>query len=132
MENTVLIIHVVLAFLIIILVLLQKSEGGGLGIGGSQSGGFMTSRGTANTLTKITTIVGALFFITSILLAILSGSNYKPSISQEIKIDATKENNSARLNQPYMYTGWQHKKIENETTWSYKMLQAALRHSNTS
>ena len=80
MENTVLIIHVVLAFLIIILVLLQKSEGGGLGIGGNQSGGFMTSRGTANTLTKITTFVGALFFITSILLAILSGSNYKPSI----------------------------------------------------
>ena len=87
MENTVLIIHVVLAFLIIILVLLQKSEGGGLGIGGSSSGGFMTSRGTANTLTKITTIIGALFFITSILLAILSGNNYETSITQEIKTD---------------------------------------------
>ena len=87
MENIVLIIHVVLALLIIILVLLQKSEGGGLGIGGSQSGGFMTSRGTANTLTKITTIIGALFFITSILLAILSGNNYETSITQEIKTD---------------------------------------------
>ena len=87
MENIVLIIHVVLALLIIILVLLQKSEGGGLGIGGSQSGGFMTSRGTANTLTKITTIIGALFFITSILLAILSGNNYESSITQEIKTD---------------------------------------------
>ena len=87
MENIVLIIHVVLALLIIILVLLQKSEGGGLGIGGSQSGGFMTSRGTANSLTKITTIIGALFFITSILLAILSGNNYETSITQEIKTD---------------------------------------------
>ena len=54
----------------------------------------MTSRGTANTLTKITTIVGSLFFITSILLAILSGSNYKPSISQEIKTDTINENNN--------------------------------------
>ena len=97
MENIVLIIHIVLASLIIILVLLQKSEGGGLGIGGGQSGGFMTSRGTANTLTKITTIIGTLFFITSILLAILSGSNYKPSISQEIKTDAIKENNNPKV-----------------------------------
>ena len=97
MENTVLIIHVVLAFLIIILVLMQKSEGGGLGIGGNQSGGFMTSRGTANTLTKITTIVGAMFFTTSIMLAILSGSNYKPSISQEIKSDAINESNNPKV-----------------------------------
>ena len=57
----------------------------------------MTSRGTANTLTKITTIVGALFFITSILLAILSGSNYKPSISQEIKTDTINENNNPKV-----------------------------------
>ena len=97
MENTVLIIHVVLAFLIIVLVLLQKSEGGGLGIGGSQSGGFMTSRGTANTLTKITTLVGSLFFITSILLAILSGSNKNASISQEIKTDTINENNNPKV-----------------------------------
>ncbi len=97
MENTVLIIHVVLALLIIILVLLQKSEGGGLGIGGSQSGGFMTSRGTANTLTKITTMVGSLFFITSILLAILSGSSHTPSISQEIKNDSINDNNDPKV-----------------------------------
>ena len=97
MENTVLIIHVVLAFLIIILVLLQKSEGGGLGIGGSQSGGFMTSRGTANWLTKITTLIGALFFITSILLAILAGSNYTPSITQEINNDVINKNNDPKV-----------------------------------
>ena len=66
MENTVLIIHVVLAFLIIILVLLQKSEGGGLGIGGSRpSGGFMTASGTANFMTKLTAFLGGCFFFTS-------------------------------------------------------------------
>ena len=57
----------------------------------------MTARGTANTLTKITTIVGALFFITSILLAILSGSNYKPSILQEINTDKINENNNPKV-----------------------------------
>ena len=84
MENIVLIIHVVLAFLIIILVLLQKSEGGGLGIGGSQSGGFMTARGTANLMTKLTAFLGGCFFLTSIVLALLS-SQESPSISDEVK-----------------------------------------------
>ena len=84
MENTVLIIHVVLAFLIIILVLLQKSEGGGLGIGGSgASGGFMTARGTANFMTKLTAFLGGCFFLTSIILALLS-SNNAPSIANEV------------------------------------------------
>ncbi len=97
MENLILTIHVILALLIIILVLLQKSEGGGLGIGGSQTGGFMTARGTANTLTKITTIVGALFFVTSIFLAVLSGSNNKSSISEEINSDVNKENDKPKV-----------------------------------
>ena len=58
-----LVIHITLAIGIICLVLMQRSEGGGLGIGGSQSGGFMTARGTANALTKLTTLFGALFFL---------------------------------------------------------------------
>ena len=57
----------------------------------------MTSRGTANTLTKITTFVGALFFITSILLAILSGSNNQSSISQEINSDSNIKNNDPKV-----------------------------------
>jgi preprotein translocase subunit SecG len=52
-------------------VLLQKSEGGALGIGGG--GGFMSSRGTANVLTRTTAILGAGFFATSLILAILAG-----------------------------------------------------------
>ena len=84
MITVVLIFHIILAIGIIGLVLLQRSEGGGLGIGGSQSGGFMTARGTANALTKLTTIFGALFFLTSIVLAILAGSSSKTSVTKEI------------------------------------------------
>ena len=87
MITIILIIHIFLALSIIIAVLLQKSEGGGLGIGGSGGGGggFMTARGTANLLTKITAILGACFFITSILLALLSSSNNKVSIATQIE-----------------------------------------------
>ena len=80
MENTVLIIHVVLAFLIIILVLLQKSEGGGLGIGQSNSGGlgdFLSTRSTSNILTKTTSFLAFCFFLTSISLVIIANKNYK-------------------------------------------------------
>ncbi len=91
MITFVLIIHVLLALGIICLVLLQRSEGGGLGIGGSPSGGFMTARGTANALTKLTTLFGTLFFVTSIALAILSGANSEKSITKDIAIE--KDNN---------------------------------------
>jgi preprotein translocase subunit SecG len=84
MITIILTIHIFLALSIIIAVLLQKSEGGGLGIGGA-GGGFMTARGTANLLTKITAILGACFFITSILLALLSSSNNKISIATEVE-----------------------------------------------
>ena len=86
MITVILVIHVILAICIIIAVLLQKSEGGGLGIGGSggAGGGFMTARGTANFMTKLTAFLGGCFFITSIVLALLS-SNEPPSIANEVK-----------------------------------------------
>ena len=59
------------------LVLLQKSEGGGLGMGGG--GGFLTSRGTANVLTRTTAILAAVFFATSLLLSVLAGMSRRPS-----------------------------------------------------
>ena len=85
MTTVILVIHVILAICIIIAVLLQKSEGGGLGIGGSGSagGGFMTARGTANFMTKLTAFLGGCFFLTSIILALLS-SNNAPSIANEV------------------------------------------------
>ena len=58
--------------------LLQRSEGGGLGIGGG-GGGFMTSRGTANVLTRATAVLAGLFFVTSLMLSILAGLNRKPT-----------------------------------------------------
>ena len=85
MITVILVIHVILAICIICAVLLQKSEGGGLGIGGSGSagGGFMTARGTANFMTKLTAFLGGCFFLTSIILALLS-SNNAPSIANEV------------------------------------------------
>jgi preprotein translocase subunit SecG len=70
-------IHVIVAVILVGVVLLQKSEGGALGIGGG-GGGFMTARGSTNLLTRTTAILGTVFFITSISLAILSGAHTKP------------------------------------------------------
>ncbi len=77
MENIILIIHLILALGIIGLVLLQRSEGGGLGIGGGSGGlGSLASAGTTgNILTRATAFCAAAFFCTSIILAILAGSH---------------------------------------------------------
>jgi len=77
MQAVVIVIHLMLVLSLIGVVLLQKSEGGGLGIGGG--GGFMTSRGTANVLTRATAILAGLFFLTSLLLSILAGINRAPT-----------------------------------------------------
>lgn len=73
MEEVVLVVHLILALAIIILVLLQRSEGGGLGIGGSGGlGGFASARGTANALTRATTFLAIGFFATSLTLGVLA------------------------------------------------------------
>ena len=77
MQQVVIVIHLMLVLALIGVVLLQKSEGGGLGIGGGS--GFMTSRGTANVLTRATAILAGLFFVTSLALSILAGMNRKPT-----------------------------------------------------
>ena len=71
MENLLLILNVVLAILLVITVLLQKSEGGALGIGVSQES-FISSRSAGSFLTKSTAIIATLFIITSISLTIIS------------------------------------------------------------
>lgn len=78
MEAVVLTIHLLLALALIVVVLLQRSEGGGLGMGGGSGGGFLSSRGTANMLTRTTAILAALFFTTSLILSILAGYERKP------------------------------------------------------
>ena len=76
MQTGLLTIHTLIALALVGLVLLQRSEGGGLGIGGGggAGGGFMTARGTANLLTKAAAILATCFFLTSIGLAILAGA----------------------------------------------------------
>ena len=75
MATVVLVIHLMIAVALIAVVLMQRSEGGALGIGGGGGGGgFMSGRGTANLLTRMTTMLAAAFFITSITLTILAGN----------------------------------------------------------
>ncbi|MFC5068840.1 preprotein translocase subunit SecG [Flaviflagellibacter deserti] len=76
MHTVLIVIHLMIVLALVVTVLLQRSEGGGLGIGGG--GGFMTSRGQASALTRATGILAALFFATSIALAIQAGTNRIP------------------------------------------------------
>ena len=77
MTTVLLVIHLLIALSLVGVVLLQRSEGGGLGIGGGGGGGgmsgFMTGRGTANLLTRTTAILAASFMASSLLLTILAG-----------------------------------------------------------
>ena len=70
MENLILVFNIILAFLLVIVILLQKSEGGALGIGASQES-LISSRSAGNILTKATAIIATLFIVTSILLTIM-------------------------------------------------------------
>ena len=88
MIKVLLVLHVFVTIALIGVVLIQRSEGGGLGLGGGQGmGSFMTGRGTANLLTRTTAILGTAFFALSLALALL----YKGSAAN---------NNAAILNTP--------------------------------
>ena len=86
MENILLVINVVLAILLVILVLVQKSEGGALGIGVSQDS-FMFSRSAGDFLTKATGFVAALFIICSLSLTVISREDLAPAKSVLDKIE---------------------------------------------
>ncbi len=75
MTAVIIVIHLILAIALVGTILLQRSEGGGLGMGGGGGGmgGFMTGRATANLLTRATAVIAALFMLTSLTLAILAG-----------------------------------------------------------
>lgn len=77
MQTVIIVIHLMIVSAMIGVVLLQKSEGGGLGIG--STGGFMSTRGTANVLTRATAILAGAFFATSLVLSILAGMNRRPA-----------------------------------------------------
>ncbi|MEA2821350.1 MAG: preprotein translocase subunit SecG [Bradyrhizobium sp.] len=77
MQTVVIVVHLMLVAALIATVLLQKSEGGGLGMGGGA--GFMSSRGTANLLSRTTAVLAVGFFLTSLFLSWLASYDRKPS-----------------------------------------------------
>jgi len=90
MENLILIFDIILAILLIGAVLLQKSEGGALGLGASQDT-FISSRSASNFLTKATAIIATLFIVTSILLTIMS----KEKLSGTSVLETIEETNDS-------------------------------------
>src|SRR3954464_4614477 len=77
MQTVVIVVHLMLVAALIATVLLQKSEGGGLGMGGGA--GFMSSRGTANLLSRTTAVLAVGFFLTSLFLSWLASYDRKPA-----------------------------------------------------
>ena len=90
MENILLTVNVILAIILVILVLIQKSEGGALGIGISQDS-FMFSRTAGNFMTKATGFIAALFIICSLSLTIISRGDIEPTVSVIDKVEESSE-----------------------------------------
>src|SRR3954471_4828106 len=86
-----LIVQTLVAGSLVGVILMQRSEGGGLGVGGSSSG-FMTARGAADFLTRSTSILGGIFIVLSILMAAIAGATRVPT-----KIDTSLSNVAAPL-----------------------------------
>ncbi|ACG78163.1 preprotein translocase, SecG subunit [Phenylobacterium zucineum HLK1] len=87
-----LVIEVIVAFFLIVVVLLQRSEGGALGMGGGPSG-FMTARGAGDLMTRITWILGSVFFVLGLLLTIMAGrEGGSSSVVDRLKVDAIDPN----------------------------------------
>ncbi len=76
MQTVLIVLHLMIVIALVATVLLQRSEGGALGVGGG--GGFMTGRGQANALTRATAILGTAFFVTSLALTLLAHYNRAP------------------------------------------------------
>ena len=89
-----LIVQTLIAASLVSVILMQRSEGGGLGVGGSSSG-FMTARGAADFLTRSTSILGGLFIILSIVLAAYAGATRKATT-----VDASVANQAAPVAAP--------------------------------
>ena len=90
MENILLILNIIFAVILVLLVLMQKSEGGALGIGVSQEN-FMFSRSAGNFFTKATAVVATLFIVCSLGLTIISRGDLEPTSSVLDKIEENKD-----------------------------------------
>lgn len=88
-----LIVQTLIAVGLISVILMQRSEGGGLGVGGSSSG-FMTARGAADFLSRATAVLGGMFIVLSIVMAAIAGATRQP-----VKIDTSLVNTAAPVQQ---------------------------------
>jgi len=88
-----LIVQTLIAVTLIGVILMQRSEGGGLGVGGSSSG-FMTARGAADFLTRSTAVLGGLFIVLSVVMAAIAGATREP-----VKIDTSLAGKTAPVQQ---------------------------------
>ena len=95
MENLILILNIILAILLVAVILLQRSEGGALGLGASQDS-FITSRSAGSFLTKVTAIIATLFIITSILLTIISKEEFSSTSVLE-KVEEEKDSTEPEI-----------------------------------
>ncbi|MDB6176483.1 preprotein translocase subunit SecG [Paracoccus sp. Z330] len=105
MENVVLTIHLILAVLLTGVVLLQRSEGGGLGVGGGSGGGVMSGRQAANALTRLTWVFGIAIFCTSIALTIIAArQSANSSIMDQLGVPEQQGNTDSGLPSLPTYT----------------------------
>ena len=95
MENFILVLNIFLAILLVVIVLLQKSEGGALGIGASQES-FISSRSASSFLTKTTAIIATLFIMTSISLTIISKEEISSTSVLE-KVEEEKDSSEPQI-----------------------------------
>ena len=95
MENLILILNIILAILLVGVILLQRSEGGALGLGVSQDS-FVTSRAAGSFLTKVTAIIATLFIITSISLTIISKEEFSSTSVLE-KVEEEKDSTEPEI-----------------------------------
>ena len=95
MENIIIVLNIILAILLVAIILLQKSEGGALGLGVSQDS-FISSRSAGSILTKATAIIATLFIITSISLTIMSKNEFSSTSVLE-KIEEEKDSSEPEI-----------------------------------
>ena len=95
MENIVLVLNIILAILLVAIILLQKSEGGALGLGVSQDS-FISSRSAGSILTKVTAIIATFFIITSVSLTVMSKEKFSSSSVLE-KVEEEKNSSEPEI-----------------------------------
>jgi len=102
MQNVLLVIHIIACIVMTAVIMLQKSEGGALGIGGGGGGGLMTGRGAAGALVRVTMIVGAVFFITSLGLTRLAneGLDTRSDVERQLEAEEREADGATIVDEP--------------------------------